>query len=229
MVELFDYEGREWFNVGTGCLLLAIIYLTQLFWCVAGNQAGLWFYPAINFAGFTLLGLAIIAKRPSSAISAVIAMFFMAFSNMEGQFGLVIPQYDTLMTGLATVSIMLLGLSIADIIFEFTDIDVKQNYLIVASFAFMLLWSILRFTPVIQGVAWANKAIPMMWETALVASLLSIPFSIVSILAMLKEILPRFIDIEEETLNNIAFILCVLLFIVALVRWNAGGLFQLFG
>lgn len=230
MVELFDYEGLEWFNVGTGCLLIALLFLTQLFWCVAGNQSNLWFFVAINLSGFGLLGLALISKKPVPAIGGVVTTFFMALSNMHGQFSIEIPQYEPLMFGLGVISLCLLIFAIADIIFEFTKIDVKQNYLVIASFVFILVWSVLRFTPVIQGTGWANKSIPMMWETALITSILGIVFAIISIIAMLKEIKIDLIpSIEPQLMNNIAFLFCVLLFIVALIRWNAGGLFQLFG
>jgi len=230
MVELFDYEGREWFNVGTGCLLFAIVALTQLFWCIAGNQANLWGYMAVYFCGFALLGLALITKRTlTSLLAAIVAIFFVindiwVFSQFQA-----IPaaQIELIRNATAVIAFIALFLGVSDFLFEWTKIDVDVgNYPVITAFSLMLIWTFFR---VFGTLTFGSMGQGALYITALALNVLTIPFLIVSILAMLRESGVKAIDIDETTLNNIAFLFAALAFLVILFRWSAGGVMQLFG
>jgi hypothetical protein len=230
MVELFDYEGREWFNVGTGCLLFAIVALTQLFWCMAGNQASLWNYMAVYFCGFALVGLALITKRTlTSLLAAIVAMFFVindiwSFSQLQV---ISVAQIELIRTATAVIAFVALFLGVSDFLFEWTKIDVDVgNYPVITAFSLMLVWVFLRLYGNLTFESMGHGTLAI---TALALNILLIPFLIVSILAMLRESGVKVIDIDDTTLNNIAFLFAALAFLVILFRWSAGGLMQLFG
>ena len=234
-MELFEYEGLEWFNVATGSLLFALVALTQLFWCIANpSQLQYWSYMAVYFAGFTLIALALITKKPFTSICAVVVSLFFVINDMWHFLGTPLgtspistSTIELIRTFTAVIALVLLTLGISDFLFDWTKIDVKLgNIPIIASFSFTLIWALLRLTGTLTFGSMGRESIE--FATAIALNLLLIPFFIVSILAMLSEIKERWIPVETQTLNNIAFLIASIGFLVILIRWYNGGLMRLF-
>lgn len=216
----FEYEGREWFNVGSGCLLLAFICLVQLLWTFVGYQQEHWTYSMIYFAGFLLIGGSLLTKRAFLALMGVVSCAFFVVVDIplviEGF--IIEPVYLSI---LAVVSLIMIVIGALDF---FGFITVKENleganYFIISGFTILLVWNI------IHSYLLLNSTDATLTSWAL--NILLYPFLLLSILALIREIAN--ISIDKEVINNISFLSAVLEFIVILVSWQSGILLSIFG
>jgi hypothetical protein len=241
-MELFNYKGREWFNVGTGCILFAVIGLTQLFWTFTPNNtnANLWYVMLVYFAGFGSMALALLSKRVVANLTATIVAGFMVFQDILWLVfhnwttgGNAFPatftetMYRTMGNYLAIIGVVLFALAIADVAFEFTKININTNFMPIAGFGLMLMWAIVRL---FCNVAFNSMGSGELFITSLALNIMIIPFLVFGMMALLKEINSKYIPfLDEQTLNNIAFLFAGLAFMVAILRWSYGGILNIFG
>lgn len=211
-MSLFDYKGKEWFNTGTGCLAISLVFFGQLFASLT-DPVWSWSQSLMYFSGFAVLGLALISKKVLPSILSIVPTVFMAIFSMIKYSGFsfysLTTQNEVMLSGFAFLSLAVFLLSLADIIFDFTDIKVVHNYPIIASFVFMSFWVAMRLYSSLQSIVidWSYISIHV----------LLLPFLVVGILAMFQEVAPKMKIADEELLNNIGFLFATLVTLTILI------------
>lgn len=228
-MELFNYKGREWFNVGTGLLLLFGINIAQLLWTIVSPSTvfggapigGLWIYFAVYGPAFGMLALAALSKKPFTALMANIStllMLLVAISKyINKEFIQNINITTLILTPIAYVAIIIFVIGLADFFFDFTKEKLPfSNYMLVSCFVMILGFAALQMY--FGTYRTGNEAIVWMAKDAIL-----IGFCVTAILSLIKEAgdrIAKSIPIDEATISNIAFLFAFGLLLFAFGQWS---------
>jgi len=221
MPDIFDFEGMEWFNIGIGALLLSFVALIQLFVNLSATTASInWTLYATYFGSFFVLGIAYLSKKPLISILAVISTLFMMFTSfIQLDFvkrgNMMIPTGTEVYIFSAAIVIVCLALTILDFLFDFTKLNIKNDYILMTPFSMISLWSLFKLYSGFSALSGLQ----------IVLQILVFVWAVMGAVAVYLSAINKLDDFElgDLTYDNLAFIVIAIFLIVFLASWTTIG------